>query len=148
MSTTCAPRTSPTLLAAVGTSTTTTPSPTRRGCCGVRSMTCCGRSSPRRDGDVMRVAGVRFVQGRNAYRDRDSLKFGIAIHNTSNDASDDGEASYAARRPDGVSSHFYVDHDSVTQSLDTRSVAGHAGSDEGNQHAIAVEITGANGWSR
>jgi N-acetyl-anhydromuramyl-L-alanine amidase AmpD len=94
----------------------------------------------------VKVSGARFVQGRNRYGV--STKYGIAIHNTSNDASDEGEASYATRRTDGVSSHFYVDADSVTQSLDTRDIAGHAGSSEGNRYSIAVEITGANGWSR
>ena len=94
----------------------------------------------------MRASGVRFVQGRNRYGV--STKYGIAIHNTSNDASDEGEASYASRRTDDVSSHFYCDHDSVTQSLDTRDIAGHAGSTNGNRYAVAVEITGANGWSR
>jgi peptidoglycan hydrolase-like protein with peptidoglycan-binding domain len=96
----------------------------------------------------MRVSGIPFVQGRNDYPDRDGRKYGIAIHNTSNDASDSGEASYARRRTDGVSSHLYVDGDSVTQSLDTVARAGHAGSSEGNDHAIAVEITGGNGKSR
>ncbi len=96
----------------------------------------------------MRVAGIPYVQGRNDYADGDARKYGIAIHNTSNDASDSGEASYARRRPDGTSSHFYVDGDSVTQSIDTHDRAGHAGSTHGNDHGIAVEITGANGWSR
>jgi hypothetical protein len=96
----------------------------------------------------MKVPGVTYVQGRNSYVDRDGDKFGIAIHNTSNDASDTAEASYATRRADGVSSHFYCDKDSVTQSLDTNARAGHAGSSTGNENAIAVEITGANGWSR
>lgn len=96
----------------------------------------------------MRVPGIPYVQGRNAYTDRDGRKFGIAIHNTSNDASDSAEASFATRRTDGVSAHFYVDGDSVTQSVDTRDRVGHAGSQEGNDNAIAVEITGANGWTR
>jgi hypothetical protein len=96
----------------------------------------------------MRVPGIPFVQGRNRYRDGDARKYGIAIHNTSNNASDTAEASYATRRPDGVSSHFYVDGDSITQSIDTYDRAGHAGSTHGNDHGISVEITGANGWSR
>lgn len=96
----------------------------------------------------MRVTGIPYVQGRNSYTDRDGQKYGIAIHNTSNDASDTAEASYATRRTDGVSSHLYADRDSVTQSLDTAARAGHAGSNTGNENAIAVEITGANGWSR
>ncbi len=96
----------------------------------------------------MRVPGIPYVQGRNNYTDGDRSKYGIAIHNTSNNASDEGEANYARRRPDGTSSHFYVDSDSVTQSIDTHDRAGHAGSTHGNDHGIAVEITGANGWSR
>ena len=96
----------------------------------------------------MRVSGIPYVQGRNSYKDSDSRKYGIAIHNTSNNATDSDEASYATRRTDGVSAHFYVDADSVTQSLDTDAVAGHAGSYEGNQNAIAVEITGTNDKSR
>jgi hypothetical protein len=96
----------------------------------------------------MRVPGIPYVQGRNDYQDGDLSKHGIAIHNTSNNASDTDEASYARRRPDGVSSHFYVDANSVTQSIDTQDRAGHAGSTHGNDHGIAVEITGANGWSR
>lgn len=96
----------------------------------------------------MRVPGVRFVQGRNDYTDWDGRKYGIAIHNTSNDASDEGEASFATRRTDGISSHFYCDRDSVTQSLDTEDRAAHAGSNIGNNNSIAVEITGSNGKSR
>lgn len=96
----------------------------------------------------MRVPGIPYVQGRNDYTDGDARKYGIAIHNTSNDASDEGEASYATWRPDGVSSHFYVDHNSVTQSIDTYDRAGHAGSTHGNDHGISVEITGGNGKSR
>lgn len=96
----------------------------------------------------MKVPGVPFVQGRNDYPDQDGRKFGMAIHNTSNNASDSGEASYATRRTDGVSSHFYVDNNSITQSLDTRDKAGHAGSGNGNENSISWEFTGANGKSR
>lgn len=72
----------------------------------------------------------------------------IAIHNTSNDATAEGEASYAKRREDSVSSHYYVDNDSLLQSLDTSLRAYHAGSTIGNSQAIAYEITGTNGKSR
>lgn len=96
----------------------------------------------------MIIPGIPFVQGRNAYTDRDGAKYGIAIHNTSNDASAEAEASYATRRTDGISSHLYVDADSVVQSLDTKDKAGHAGSSTGNENAVAVEITGTNGKSR
>lgn len=96
----------------------------------------------------MRVSGIPYVQGRNSYSDADGRKYGIAIHNTSNDASAEGEASYATRRTDGISAHFYADSDSVVQSLDTSARAGHAGSRAGNENAVAVEITGVNGWTR
>jgi N-acetyl-anhydromuramyl-L-alanine amidase AmpD len=95
----------------------------------------------------VRIPGIPYVQGRNSYVDRDGTKFAIAIHNTSNDASDEDEANYAKRRTDGVSSHLYCDRDSVTQSLSLLARAGHAGSNTGNENAIAVEITGANGWT-
>lgn len=96
----------------------------------------------------MKVPGIPFHQGRNQYSDRDGKKFGIAIHNTSNTASDTAESLYADHRTDGTSSHFYVDKDSVTQSIDTNYRVGHAGSYEGNEHAIAFEITGTNDKSR
>lgn len=96
----------------------------------------------------MRIPGIPYVQGRNDYPDADGTKYGIAIHNTSNTATAEAEASYATRRTDGVSAHFYVDSDSIIQSLDTDARAGHAGSSEGNQNAVAVEITGVNAWSR
>lgn len=96
----------------------------------------------------MRVPGIPYVQGRNDYDDDDGRHYGWCIHNTSNNASDEGEASYAARRTDGVSSHFYHDRDSVTQSLDTDDKAGHAGSTQGNNNALASEFTGSNGMSR
>lgn len=96
----------------------------------------------------MRVSGIPFIQGRNAFHDADGRKFGIAIHNTSNDGTAEDEASFAKRRTDNVSSHFYADNNSVIQSLDTDSKAGHAGSSTGNENSVAVEITGFNYWSR
>lgn len=96
----------------------------------------------------MRVSFIPYVQGRNSYSDADGTKYGIAIHNTSNDASADNEAAYAQRRTDGVSSHFYVDGTKVIQSLDTTARAGHAGSSQGNQNAVAFEIRGVNAWTR
>lgn len=96
----------------------------------------------------MRVPGIPYVQGQNKYTDRDGKKYGMAIHNTSNDASDEGEASYATHRADGISSHFYIDNDSIIQSIDTDYRVGHAGSYEGNEHAIAFEITGTNPMTR
>jgi hypothetical protein len=88
------------------------------------------------------------VQGKNDYPDGDGKKYGLAFHNTSNNASDTAEAAYATRRTDGISSHFYGDADSFTQSIDTRDRVGHAGSAEGNDNAICFELTGANGWTR
>lgn len=96
----------------------------------------------------MRIPGITYHQGRNSYSDRDGVHYGLAIHNTSNTASDESEASYADHRTDGTSSHFYCDRDSVTQSLDTNAKAGHAGSSNGNENAIAFEITGTNDKSR
>jgi len=96
----------------------------------------------------MKVAFIPYVQGRNSYSDIDGLKYGVAIHNTSNDAPAKNEASYATRRTDGTSAHFYADPIEVIQSLDTTARAGHAGSSNGNQHAVAVEITGTNDKSR
>jgi N-acetyl-anhydromuramyl-L-alanine amidase AmpD len=72
----------------------------------------------------------------------------IAIHNTANDATAAEEASYAKRREDSVSSHYYVDPTRLLQSLDTNLRAYHAGSTKGNSQAIAYEITGTNGKTR
>lgn len=96
----------------------------------------------------MRVPFIPYVQGLNDYTDTDGRKYGLAFHNTSNDASDTGEAAWATRRPDGIGSHFYGDADSFTQSIDTADRVGHAGSREGNENAVCFELTGANGWSR
>lgn len=72
----------------------------------------------------------------------------IVVHNTSNDATAEAESSYAKRRTDGVSSHYYVDRNSIVQSLDTDLRANHVGSTTGNNGGISYEITGVNGWSR
>lgn len=96
----------------------------------------------------MRVPGLTFVQARGNYVDNDGWHYAFAIHATANTASDTAEASYASHRTDGVSAHFYVDADSVTQALDTDRRAGHAGSAYGNNNAIAWEFTGQNSWSR
>jgi hypothetical protein len=96
----------------------------------------------------MRIPGVKYVQGRNSYDDRDDTKYGIAIHNTSNTASAANEASYATRRTDGVSAHIYVDGTELIQSIDLLARTGHAGSSNGNENAVSVEITGLNSWTR
>lgn len=74
----------------------------------------------------------------------------ITIHNTSNarDASAEDEASYAKNRTDGTSSHYYVDRNSIIQSLNTNLRANHVGSTTGNNTGIAYEITGTNAKTR
>lgn len=94
----------------------------------------------------MKVSGVKFVQAEWSYGT--TPKYGIAIHNTSNDATAAQEASYASRRTDGTSCHFFADKVEVIQVLDTAAKAGHAGSSTGNSNAIAIEICGVNGWTR
>lgn len=96
----------------------------------------------------MLVPGIRFMQGKNAYRDTDGHKYGIGVHNTSNNAPAINEAINATHRTDGVSSHFYADNREVMQSLDTVDRAGHSGTTIGNENAVAIEITGVNGWTR
>lgn len=83
-----------------------------------------------------------------SYNSSSTHKKYIAIHNTSNDASAINEASYAKRRTDSISSHYYVDNERIIQSLNTAYRAYHAGSTTGNAYAIAYEITGTNGKSR
>lgn len=102
---------------------------------------------------MARYGSIWNGPGRNYSRDsegrpRVTHKRIIVIHNTSNDASDTNEADYAERRTDGVSSHYYVDDNSITQSLDTDWRAWHVGSYEGNSTGISYEITGSNGKSR
>lgn len=75
-------------------------------------------------------------------------KWYIAVHNTSNTASAEDEADYARRRTDNISSHYYADADTIIQMLDTKLQAWHAGSTQGNQHAISYEFTGLNSWTR
>jgi len=84
----------------------------------------------------------------NNYGTSTIAKMYVAIHNTSNTASAENEAAYARRRTDNISSHYYVDNDSIIQMLDTKLQAWHAGSTRGNQRAISYEITGVNGWTR
>lgn len=84
----------------------------------------------------------------NGYTATRTNKRYIAIHNTSNNASAYNEASYAKRRTDGVSSHYYADNSVVIQSLNTDYKAWHAGSSTGNAYAIAYEIVGTNDKSR
>src|SRR5678810_928640 len=94
----------------------------------------------------MKVTGLPFTQAKWSYGA--TTKYGIAVHATSNTASAKDEASYATRRSDGTSTHFFVDKTSVIQVLDTSLKAGHAGSSNGNNYAIAFEFCGVDGWSR
>jgi N-acetyl-anhydromuramyl-L-alanine amidase AmpD len=96
----------------------------------------------------LRVPFIPYIQGRNGYVDRDGHKYALAFHCTANDAPARAEAAYAARRTDGISSHFYVDKVEVIQSLDTDLRAGHAGSTPGNENGICFELSGTNGKSR
>jgi len=77
-----------------------------------------------------------------------TVKKWITIHCTQNTASAAAEASYAKRRTDSVSSHYYVDGSAIVQSLDTDLRAHHVGSRIGNDGGIAYEITGLTNWSR
>lgn len=84
----------------------------------------------------------------NRYGSNKTTKKWIVIHNTSNDAPASNEASYAKRRTDSVSSHYYVDGERIIQSLNTDYRAFHVGSVTGNAGGIAYEITGTNAKSR
>lgn len=100
--------------------------------------------------DIPYLGPARWYRKDSSGKPVSTYKRYVAIHNTSNKnlASAEAEASYATRRPDQVSSHYYCDHNSLVQSLHTDWVAYHAGSNTGNTHAIAYEITGWNSFSR
>lgn len=83
----------------------------------------------------------------NSFGGRTTKRY-LVIHSTQNDASAEGEASYAKRRTDGISSHYYVDGDSIVQSLDTDLRAHHVGSTIGNNTGISYELVGFVSWSR
>lgn len=93
------------------------------------------------------IRGAVYDGPARGYGTSGASKRYIAIHNTANDATPAGEASYAKRRTDSVSSHFYADPVTVIQSLDTKLDAWHAGSRKGNREAIAWELVGTNSWS-
>jgi N-acetyl-anhydromuramyl-L-alanine amidase AmpD len=92
----------------------------------------------------------RYYGPPSGYTHAASKKKYIAIHNTSNDATAEEEASYAIHRTDShkTSTHFYVDKKEVIQSLDTTYQAWHAGSGIGNTYAVAIEFCGDNSKSR
>lgn len=92
--------------------------------------------------------GLPFIGPPRSYRTAQFPKRYILIHNTANDATAAGEAAYAKRRTDGVSSHYYADADQVIQSLNTKYGANHVASYTGNNYAISYELTGTNAKSR
>lgn len=92
-------------------------------------------------------AGVPFIGPPKSYRTSQYPKRYIIIHNTANDATARGEADYAKRRTDGVSSHYYGDSVELIQSLNTSYGANHVGSSTGNNYGISYEFTGTNGKS-
>lgn len=96
---------------------------------------------------MARFSNAEYIGPPRGYSNSGSSKHYIAIHNTSNNATPKAEAGYAKTRTDKVSSHFYADHLTVIQSLDTRYDAWHAGSSKGNKQAIAFELVGSNSWS-
>ncbi len=71
----------------------------------------------------------------------------IAIHNTANDASARGEASYALWRTDDVSCHVVTDQTTTLQLLSLDRASWHAGSAWGNSNALSFEFRGKNTWS-
>ncbi len=91
---------------------------------------------------------IPFIGPPRSYSSATYAKRYIAIHNTANDATAVQEATYAMRRTDSVSSHYYQDNVRIVQSLDTKFGAFHAGSSTGNRHAVSYEITGVNSWTR
>jgi N-acetyl-anhydromuramyl-L-alanine amidase AmpD len=89
---------------------------------------------------------LKFVRPRSwkAGRARPGQPTLIVIHDTEGsegrDAAENG-AAYDARRTDGVSTHFFVDADSVVQCVLTKDTAHHAKS-EGNIRGIGFELCG------
>lgn len=92
---------------------------------------------------MSRYADLPYVQGRNYGPTRTRTQM-IVIHATANTASAEAEASYASRRTDGVSSHFYTDGDSTVQSLDTKVVA-YGCHPTGNSRSVQFELCGPSG---
>lgn len=89
-----------------------------------------------------------YIGPPNHYGNSYSEKDGITVHCTANDASAKNEAGWATRRPESVSSHYYVDGIEIVQSLNTDLRAWHAGSSWPNTYCISYEFTGFNSWSR
>lgn len=92
---------------------------------------------------MSRYPDLPYVQGRNYGPKRNQTQL-IVIHATQNTASAEAEASYASRRTDGVSSHFYTDNDSTVQSLDTAVVA-YGCYPTGNSRSVQFELCGLSG---
>ena len=79
-------------------------------------------------------------------RELDSIKY-IVVHYTGNDGdTDENNGAYFARKAIYTSAHYFVDDDSVTQSVPDKHVAWHCGdytykhSDCRNENSIGVEI--------
>lgn len=89
---------------------------------------------------------LTYIGPPNGVRSK-ATKYGITIHATANNASARDEATYAKRREDEVSSHYYVDNGGIIQSLNTDYGANHAGASWPNDHCIAYEFVGLNAWS-
>lgn len=89
---------------------------------------------------------ITYIGPPNGMRPK-ATKYGITIHATANTASARDEATFAKRREDEVSAHYYVDSGQIVQSLNTDYGANHAGAQWPNDHCIAYEFTGMNSWS-
>lgn len=90
------------------------------------------------------VTAKSFTKGRVAGQPRL-----IVIHTTESGEGKEkaeNEASYATRRTDGTSAHFYVDSDSVIQGVRTSDEA-HSARTMGNDIGIHIEICGNAGQS-
>lgn len=83
----------------------------------------------------------------NANRERVQL---IIIHDTEGSShaqsAEDG-AAYDARRPDGTSTHYFVDNDSVVQCVRTADQA-HTARSQGNRRGIQYELCARASFSR
>lgn len=72
----------------------------------------------------------------------------IVIHYTANDGdTDENNASYFSNNVTGTSAHYFVDDDSITQSVPDNFIAYHCGSNKGYKHfecrnsnSIAIEL--------
>jgi len=92
-------------------------------------------------GGVSRYSDLPQVQALGDGGTRSTTQM-VVIHATDNaTASAEGEASYATRRTDKVSAHFYVDNDSTVQALDTTHIAWGCYSTSNNR-SVQFELCG------